>query len=178
MLNRILIASFIALFVITVFEVSFLILPSLFKAKTSTSTASPINNSQNDLKRQQYPAAVYGGALGFLANFRKADVRSAILRIQYTGKITKLYSEPGTSPRGFSYVEGFRLKGAGDYFTDLYLNENDFSKTQVIQGGANNDTKNGFDTLKLEDNVLIDEVIDLAKNTNQDVLEIKIRRIK
>ncbi len=193
MLSKILIATFLAMAALIIFEVIYLLFPSILpgnssRTQTQTQQAGTPQTTQlqvtptvtldkNSEERLKYPAAFKQAFFSGLMVFRKNDVISGTVDIKFKGTIIEVYKKPAKIERsGYEYLKAIKFKGSGDYYEFLYLSSDAFTKTTVVRKSGNTETSMKFDDLKAGDQITMQQVVDLTRSPERDVISTKITK--
>jgi hypothetical protein len=189
LLNKVLVSCFIALFILVFLEIIYLIFPKILpkSAKTLTTASTtpssqpqptPLTLDTNSVQRSKYPAAFQQPIFRGLMAFRKNDVISGTVDVKYRGKIASIDNKPGLIQKSnFSYVKSVKIKGSGNYYEFLYLSQDAFGKTTVVKNTGSTEAPITFGDLKVGDQIIIQQVIDLTKQPGQSSKSVKIIKI-
>lgn len=181
MLQRILIAGSIALFVVTLAEVSYLL---LFQAKPSTApmsstaktevtviTLTPSNATQSaesssDLV-QRYNEVVKNSA-----------VTLATSHTVYEGKISEIDTKGGLEERlNLQYVLMLKIKGKGTTVSQIYFSQQDMGHVTILQKKGEQETPLAISSFKVGDSVILDFTTDALKPTYDNIINGKLTKL-
>lgn len=169
MLNyRIIKAVLISLIVITLIEISYYIYINFNQNPT------PISNSLKPEVRNQ---GINNIALTSLRNINSDILTSSVLTNTYEGIIVDIVSNEGILPTvNFQYKLKLTLKGY-NLTNTFYYNEKDLSILKVVEQYGGTEKPIQINNLKINDKIIIKEIIDLIKDFESNLTELKITKI-
>ncbi len=185
MKKKVFLIVFCALFIISVIEVITIILPSIIK--TINPSAYPVRTSENSLNSVINSSA--GGeqttylnydVLNTLRDFRGGIIKSATVRLECTGTIKELYTEP-FEYEGHNYQYAIELKDYSAFMCKFFDLTQDNLETLKVYDRIGNETKEiSYTELKKEDKIEYVNIIDLTKDSSQlsKIYNISITRIQ
>jgi len=173
MSNKILPAIFVILFFVLIGEVVYLFLTSKNNQPQNISP-SVVNVTGNNKKETQRNGiqAVNDQTVENIKMFNKEVIRSSILENQFQGKIIEIKKEPQGQKVDFSYVLKIRIKGNKET-NSFYFNDQEVNKIKI----KNENNYLSVDDLKVGDEIIINERLDLLKDINANLISLEIIKL-